>query len=71
MDPDASKNLWNCGGTLGEKGLQFAPTCQGGEMQVLKSTTSTSTIKQWNFREDPILKALCCVIQKASIAWQI
>ena len=28
------KNLWNCGGSLGEAGLQYAPTCQGGDMQV-------------------------------------
>ena len=34
VDLESSKNLWNCGGTLGEKGLQFAPACQGGDMQV-------------------------------------
>ena len=27
-------NLWNCGGTLGEKSLDFGGSCQGGEMQV-------------------------------------
>ena len=34
IEPEKSKNLWNCGGSLGERSLQFAPSCQGGEMQV-------------------------------------
>jgi hypothetical protein len=38
IDPEKSKNLWNCGGTLGERGLQFAPTCQDGDMQVETSS---------------------------------
>lgn len=28
------RNLWNCGGTLGERGLDYAPPCQGGDIQV-------------------------------------
>jgi len=34
VNPEDSKNLWNCGGSLRERGLQFGATCQGGEMQV-------------------------------------
>ena len=28
------KNLWNCGGSLGEEGLAFAPVCREGSEQV-------------------------------------
>ena len=34
VEPEKTKNLWNCGGSLGENGLQYGSTCQGGEMQV-------------------------------------